>query len=68
MREVVLDMLAAAAPATFPNTTMVHAHEPGPGETGSRALRRAVAFIEADAERPITIARRPRRPLALLHL
>jgi transcriptional regulator GlxA family with amidase domain len=34
---------------------MAHVYEPGPGQTGSRSLRKALAFIEANAHRPITI-------------
>ncbi len=49
-------MLAAAALATFPNTTMTQEYLPGPGAVGTAALRRAVAFIDANAHRPITLA------------
>lgn len=50
-----LDMLAAAALATFPNTTMDGVHQPGPGHAGPATLRRAIDYIEAHAEEPITI-------------
>ncbi|RIQ18328.1 AraC family transcriptional regulator [Jiangella rhizosphaerae] len=47
---------AAAALATFPNTTMTVAHSPGPGYVAPRALRRAAAYIEAHAAEPITLS------------
>ncbi|PZF80815.1 AraC family transcriptional regulator [Jiangella anatolica] len=47
---------AAAALATFPNTTMTAAHVAGPGYVAPRALRRAKAFIEAHAAAPLTVA------------
>lgn len=46
---------AAAALATFPNTTMTVAHSPGPGHVAPRAVRRAAAYIEAHAATPITL-------------
>ncbi|WP_169792078.1 AraC family transcriptional regulator [Jiangella muralis] len=46
---------AAAALATFPNTTMTVAHSPGPGYVAPRAVRRAAAYIELHAAAPITL-------------
>lgn len=46
---------AAAALAAFPNTTMTAGYVPGPGRVAPRAVRRAAAFIEANAAAPITL-------------
>ncbi|SDU77856.1 AraC family transcriptional regulator [Jiangella alkaliphila] len=46
---------AAAALATFPNTTMTVAHSPSPGYVAPRVLRRAAAYIEEHAAEPITL-------------
>ncbi|WP_247706729.1 helix-turn-helix domain-containing protein [Streptomyces liliiviolaceus] len=56
IRENMLDTLATVALTVFPNTTMAHVYTPGPGHTGARALRQALAFIEDNAQRPITIS------------
>jgi AraC-like DNA-binding protein len=48
-------MLAAAALGTFPNTTM-SAHTPSPRQAGPAGLRRAIAFIDENADRPLTVA------------
>jgi AraC-like DNA-binding protein len=50
-----LTMLGAAALSTFPNTAMTAAQLPGPGQVAPAALRRAVAFIDAHADEPITL-------------
>lgn len=50
-----LNLLGAAAVRTFPNTTMTADYQPGPGQVAPAALRRAVAFIDANAERPLTL-------------
>ncbi|HEV7626458.1 MAG TPA: AraC family transcriptional regulator [Streptomyces sp.] len=50
-----LNLLGAAAVRTFPNTTMTADYQPGPGQIGSAALRRAVAYIDANADRPILL-------------
>lgn len=50
-----VDMFAAAALATFPNTTMTQQYVPGVGYVGSRSLRRAVAYMDAMAGEPILI-------------
>ena len=49
-------VIAAAALAVFPNTTMTRDHVPGPGAVAPATLRRAVAFIEAHASLPLTVA------------
>ncbi|MGQ7296416.1 helix-turn-helix transcriptional regulator [Quadrisphaera sp. KR29] len=47
---------AMAALHVFPNTTMDHHHRAGPGEVRPAALRRAVAYLEAHADRPVTLS------------
>ncbi|MBA8924226.1 AraC-like DNA-binding protein [Kutzneria viridogrisea] len=49
-------LLATIALATFPNTTMTLDYLPGPGSVGPAALRRAVAFIDAHADQPLTLS------------
>jgi AraC-like DNA-binding protein len=49
-----LDLLGAAAVRTFPNTTMTADYRAGPGQVAPGALRRAVAFIVANADQPIS--------------
>jgi hypothetical protein len=51
----VLATLAASALAVFPNTTMTTLEVPGPGAVAPRALRWAVAYMEAHAEEPIQL-------------
>lgn len=50
-----VNLLATIALATFPNTTMTTDGLPRPGDTGPAALRRAVAFIDAHADEPLTL-------------
>ncbi|MEP7023132.1 MAG: helix-turn-helix transcriptional regulator [Actinomycetota bacterium] len=52
----VIELAAAAAIAVFPNTASTAAYVPGPGLLTSAAVRRAVAFIDANAGRPVTLA------------
>ncbi|SDM11029.1 AraC-type DNA-binding protein [Geodermatophilus siccatus] len=47
--------VATAALHTFPNTTMTRGHVPGPGPITSAAVRRAAAYIEAHAHRPLQL-------------
>ncbi|WP_067819674.1 helix-turn-helix transcriptional regulator [Actinomadura kijaniata] len=47
--------LAAAALAAFPNTTMAAARLPRPGRAAPAVVRRAVDFIEAHADVPLTL-------------
>jgi AraC-like DNA-binding protein len=42
--------------AVFPNTTMTMGHLPGPGHAAPASVRRAVAFIEDNCDRSITVA------------
>ncbi|MEV7555061.1 AraC family transcriptional regulator [Amycolatopsis sp. NPDC089917] len=48
--------LAIAALHTFPNATMTRLSSRGPGRVASAALRRAVAYIDANAERPMRLS------------
>ena len=48
-------MMAASAITVFPNTALRVAHTPSPGRVEPAALRRAVAFVDANADRPITV-------------
>jgi len=41
---------------TFPNTTMTAAYIADPGQVAPSAVRRAAAFMEAHAGRPVTVA------------
>jgi AraC-like DNA-binding protein len=56
VRREMIDTVIAAALTTFPNTAMTAGYVPGPGSVHPRAVRRAVAFIEANASLPITVA------------
>lgn len=47
--------VASAALTTFPNTTMTTDYLPGPGQVESAAVRRAIAYIDDNAHRPITL-------------
>jgi AraC-like DNA-binding protein len=51
-----LNLLGTAAVKTFPNSTMTADYLPGPGQIAPAALRRAVAFIDANAARPLTLS------------
>ncbi|SDG22169.1 helix-turn-helix transcriptional regulator [Klenkia brasiliensis] len=46
---------AVAALHTFPNTALTRQHVPGAGQVAPAAVRRAVAHIEAHADRPLTL-------------
>ncbi|HEY1967251.1 MAG TPA: AraC family transcriptional regulator [Pseudonocardia sp.] len=50
-----LAMLATAALSCFPNTAMSAYQLPGPGRVAPAALRRAVAYIDAHADQPVTV-------------
>ncbi|QPP07819.1 AraC family transcriptional regulator [Streptomyces bathyalis] len=50
-----LNLLGTAAVKTFPNSTMTADYQPGPGQIAPAVLRRAVAFIETNADRPLTL-------------
>jgi AraC-like DNA-binding protein len=47
--------LIAVALAVFPNTTMTVCYQPGPGWVPPANVRRAAGFIDAMADRPITL-------------
>ncbi|MGY1714350.1 AraC family transcriptional regulator [Geodermatophilus sp. SYSU D01106] len=49
------ELVAATALAAFPNTTMTSDHLPGAGAVAPAVVRRAVAFIDAQASLPITV-------------
>jgi transcriptional regulator GlxA family with amidase domain len=55
VQSTTLAMLAAAALSCFPNTAMTAFRQPGPGRVAPAALRRAVAYIDAHADQPITV-------------
>ncbi|BCJ47574.1 hypothetical protein GCM10010168_19320 [Actinoplanes ianthinogenes] len=50
-----MDTAAAAALSVFPNTTMTLDYTPGPGQAPPAVVRRAIAYIDAHAARPITV-------------
>ncbi|GAA0624147.1 hypothetical protein GCM10010174_49100 [Kutzneria viridogrisea] len=52
----VVHLLAAVALAAFPNTTMTADYLRGPGWVAPAGLRRAVAFIDAHADQPLTLS------------
>jgi AraC-like DNA-binding protein len=54
--EQMLRMATAAALSVFPNSTMTAGYLPGAGGMAPAALRRAVAFIDNNVHRPITLA------------
>lgn len=50
-----LEYVASSMLAVFPNATMQLSHVPSPGTVGTATLRRAVAYVDANAEQPITV-------------
>ncbi|SCK16866.1 AraC family transcriptional regulator [Streptomyces sp. WMMB 322] len=50
-----LKLLGTAAVKAFPNSTMTSDYQPGPGQMAPALLRRAAAFMEMNAERPLTL-------------
>jgi AraC-like DNA-binding protein len=48
-------MAAAALLETFPNTAMTAAYTPGPGHAPPATVRRAAAFIDANAGQSVTV-------------
>jgi AraC-like DNA-binding protein len=48
--------IAVAALHAFPNTTMNRDYVPGPGRVAPAALRRAAAYIEANAHDPVVLS------------
>jgi len=49
-------LVAATLLEAFPNTTMTASYIPGPGQVAPSAVRRAAAFMDAHAGRPVTVA------------
>jgi AraC-like DNA-binding protein len=54
--EQMAEMLIETLLAAFPNTTMTLSYVPGGGTASPAAVRRAVAFIDANADQPIELA------------
>lgn len=48
--------VATAALHTFANSTMTRQHVPGPGAAAPATVRRAVAYLEANADRPVQLS------------
>ncbi|MEV4642434.1 AraC family transcriptional regulator [Actinoplanes sp. NPDC049548] len=55
LRESVLESVAAAALAVFPNPTMSLSYAGGPGRVTPAAVRRAAAYLDAHAAEPVTL-------------
>lgn len=51
-----IDMIAVAALAAFPNTTMTAQPRPGSSWVAPPALRRALAYLDDHAAQPVTLA------------
>ena len=49
-------MVAVSALHVFPNTAMTRHYAPGPGVAASATIRRAVAYLEANADQPIQLS------------
>ncbi|MDR7274331.1 AraC family transcriptional regulator [Catenuloplanes atrovinosus] len=49
-------LAATSALCAFPHTAMTRAYRPGPGHEPASAVRRAVAYMEDNAARPLTVA------------
>ena len=56
LAQTMTGLAAAAMLETFPNTTMMAAPRPGPGWVTPASVRRAAAFIDEHAGRPVTVA------------
>jgi AraC-like DNA-binding protein len=54
--EQLLRTVATAVLVTFPNTTMTAGKVRGPGQVAPAAVRRAVAYLEANAAEPVRLA------------
>lgn len=50
-----IELVAAAALAAFPNTTMSSGYLPGPGAVAPAVVRRAMAYVDGHASLPITV-------------
>lgn len=51
-----INTVAAAVVSAFPNTAMTRGYVPGPGYVGPATLRRALAYVDAHASLPVTVA------------
>ncbi|MGY1593673.1 AraC family transcriptional regulator [Geodermatophilus sp. SYSU D00708] len=54
--EEMVRTISVAALHVFPNTSMTRHHLAGPGQVAPAALRRAVAYVDAHADRPVTLS------------
>ncbi|GAA1581624.1 hypothetical protein GCM10009742_27940 [Kribbella karoonensis] len=50
-----LEYVASSMLAVFPNATMQLSRVPSPGAVGTATLRRAVAYVDANADQPVTV-------------
>jgi AraC-like DNA-binding protein len=55
LAERMTGLAAAAMLETFPNTTMMALHLPGPGWVTPASVRRAAAFIDEHASQPVSV-------------
>jgi AraC-like DNA-binding protein len=55
LREALIDLVAAAALATFPNTATAAAYTASPGRVAPAAVRRAAQYVEDHADGPVTL-------------
>lgn len=53
VRQGLMELVAGTVLAVFPNTTMSNGYTAGPGQVDPKAVRRAVAYIDGNAGRPI---------------
>lgn len=60
LRAALVEFTAAAQLAVFPNTATSAGYVRGPGMVPPAALRRAVAFIDAHADEPVSLAQMAR--------
>ncbi|GEL25958.1 AraC family transcriptional regulator [Pseudonocardia sulfidoxydans NBRC 16205] len=56
VHQELIGTVAAAVVTAFPNTAMTRGYVPGPGYVGPATLRRALAYVDAHASLPITVA------------
>ncbi|MBN9113274.1 MAG: helix-turn-helix transcriptional regulator [Pseudonocardia sp.] len=56
VHQELIGTVAAAIVTAFPNTAMTRGYVPGPGHVGPATVRRALAYVDAHASLPITVA------------
>ncbi|MFC0527551.1 helix-turn-helix domain-containing protein [Phytohabitans kaempferiae] len=56
MADQLVRLTVSALLTVFPNTTMTMAHLPGTGRVAPAVVRRAVAFVDGHADKPMTVA------------